>query len=89
LVVARSVANVSQNEFVSVPRFHYLLHPYDTSLVTCCDIEGRPNSIIVGIRTCWLNRGGDSWHHDIKPDYTVRTLLQAAYLLGVRVNKIA
>jgi flavin reductase (DIM6/NTAB) family NADH-FMN oxidoreductase RutF len=35
---------------MSVSSFHYLLHPYNTSLVTCCDAEGRPNIIAIA----WL-----------------------------------
>jgi flavin reductase (DIM6/NTAB) family NADH-FMN oxidoreductase RutF len=38
------------NESVSVSRFHYLLHPYNTSLVTCCDAEGKANIIAIA----WL-----------------------------------
>ena len=30
--------------------FHRLLHPYNTSLVTCCDAEGQPNIIAIA----WL-----------------------------------
>jgi flavin reductase (DIM6/NTAB) family NADH-FMN oxidoreductase RutF len=30
--------------------FHYLLHPYHTSLVTCCDAEGQANIITIA----WL-----------------------------------
>jgi flavin reductase (DIM6/NTAB) family NADH-FMN oxidoreductase RutF len=37
-------------ETLSVSNFHYLLHPYNTSLVTCCDAEGRPNIIAIA----WL-----------------------------------
>ncbi|HEY45099.1 MAG TPA: flavin reductase family protein [Anaerolineae bacterium] len=33
-----------------VTTFHYLLHPYNTSLVTCCDAEGNPNIITIA----WL-----------------------------------
>jgi len=33
-----------------VRNFHYLLHPYNTSLVTCCDAEGQPNIIAIA----WL-----------------------------------
>ena len=33
-----------------VSSFHYLLHPYNTSLVTCCDDEGQPNIIAIA----WL-----------------------------------
>jgi len=35
---------------MSVSNFHYLLHPYNTSLVTCCDAEGQPNIIAIA----WL-----------------------------------
>lgn len=38
------------NESGSVYNFHYLLHPYNTSLVTCCDTEGRANIIAIA----WL-----------------------------------
>jgi flavin reductase (DIM6/NTAB) family NADH-FMN oxidoreductase RutF len=30
-----------------VPHFHYLLHPYPTSLVTCIDSGGKPNVIAI------------------------------------------
>ena len=36
--------------FIPAPHFHYLLHPYSTSLVTCCNAEGRPNIIAIA----WL-----------------------------------
>jgi flavin reductase (DIM6/NTAB) family NADH-FMN oxidoreductase RutF len=38
------------NESVPVSSFHRLLHPYNTSLVTCCDAEGQPNIIAIA----WL-----------------------------------
>jgi flavin reductase (DIM6/NTAB) family NADH-FMN oxidoreductase RutF len=38
------------NESVPLSNFHYLLHPYNTSLVTCCDAEGQPNIIAIA----WL-----------------------------------
>ena len=38
------------NESVPAPSFHYLLHPYNTSLVTCCDTEGQSNIIAIA----WL-----------------------------------
>jgi flavin reductase (DIM6/NTAB) family NADH-FMN oxidoreductase RutF len=37
-------------EPVSVSRFHRLLHPYNTFLVTCCDEDGQPNIITIA----WL-----------------------------------
>jgi flavin reductase (DIM6/NTAB) family NADH-FMN oxidoreductase RutF len=38
------------NTSVPVSQFHHLLHPYHTSLVTCCDAEGQPNIIAIA----WL-----------------------------------
>jgi flavin reductase (DIM6/NTAB) family NADH-FMN oxidoreductase RutF len=38
------------NESISVSNFHHLLHPYNTSLVTCCDAEEQPNIIAIA----WL-----------------------------------
>jgi flavin reductase (DIM6/NTAB) family NADH-FMN oxidoreductase RutF len=38
------------NKSVTVSSFHYLLHPCNTSLVTCCDDEGQPNIIAIA----WL-----------------------------------
>jgi flavin reductase (DIM6/NTAB) family NADH-FMN oxidoreductase RutF len=38
------------NEFVEVSNYTHLLHPYSTSLVTCCDKEGKPNIITIA----WL-----------------------------------
>jgi flavin reductase (DIM6/NTAB) family NADH-FMN oxidoreductase RutF/ribosomal protein S18 acetylase RimI-like enzyme len=35
---------------VSASNFTYLLHPYNTSLVTCCDSAGKPNIITIA----WL-----------------------------------
>lgn len=43
------------------------------------DISGANKA---GITTCWLNRGGVPWNHSIKPDYEVRSLLEAAAILG-------
>ena len=34
----------------NVASFHRLLHPYNTSLITCCDDEGQPNIITIA----WL-----------------------------------
>jgi flavin reductase (DIM6/NTAB) family NADH-FMN oxidoreductase RutF len=38
------------NKSIPVSNFHRLLHPYNTSLVTCCDADGRPNIIAIA----WL-----------------------------------
>lgn len=43
------------------------------------DIVGASN---VGITTCWLNRDGKNWNHSIKPDYEVKSLIEAAAILG-------
>jgi HAD superfamily hydrolase (TIGR01509 family) len=36
----------------------------------------------VGITTCWLNREQKNWNYDVKPDYEVRSLFEAAEILG-------
>ena len=38
------------NESIPVSNFYRLLHPYNTSLVTCCDAKGQPNIIAIA----WL-----------------------------------
>ncbi len=38
------------NDSVPASPFHYLLHPYNALLVTCCDDEGQPNIIAIA----WL-----------------------------------
>jgi flavin reductase (DIM6/NTAB) family NADH-FMN oxidoreductase RutF len=38
------------DERIDISHFHYLLHPYNTSLVTCCGAEGEPNIIAIA----WL-----------------------------------
>jgi flavin reductase (DIM6/NTAB) family NADH-FMN oxidoreductase RutF len=42
--------NLMESEFVNVSQFTYLLHPYNTSLVTCCNAEGKANIIAIA----WL-----------------------------------
>ncbi|MBW2092376.1 MAG: HAD family hydrolase, partial [Deltaproteobacteria bacterium] len=37
-----------------------------------------------GIAACWLNREGIKWNHDIKPDYAVESLDEAASILGIQ-----
>ncbi|MBI2851312.1 MAG: HAD family hydrolase [Chloroflexi bacterium] len=36
-----------------------------------------------GIVTCWLNRNSKTWSHDTKPDYEVKSLAEAAAILGI------
>lgn len=40
----------------------------------------------VGITTCWLNKDGKNWSHSIKPDYEVKSLIEAAAILGRPIN---
>jgi len=42
-----------------------------------------------GITTCWLNRRGASWSHEIKPDFTAASLTEAASIIGLGINNIA
>jgi len=39
----------------------------------------------VGIITCWLNRTSLEWSYDIKPDYEVGSLVEAAAILGIEI----
>jgi len=39
-----------------------------------------------GIITCWLNRTGAKWSHDMKPNYKVSSLIEAASVLGVDID---
>jgi HAD superfamily hydrolase (TIGR01549 family) len=41
----------------------------------------------VGMTTCWLDRNGRSWrHHRVRPDYTVRALLEVSSILRMDVD---
>jgi len=42
----------------------------------------------VGITTCWLNREGIDWNYDVKPDYEVKSLLEAADILGRPIKRM-
>jgi FMN phosphatase YigB (HAD superfamily) len=50
---------------------------------TISDIIGAGEA---GIVTCWLNRKGKKWSHDVKPDYKVTSLIEAALILGVEIS---
>lgn len=39
-----------------------------------------------GIITCWLNKTGIKWSHDMKPNYEVSSLIDAATILGVNIS---
>jgi 2-haloalkanoic acid dehalogenase type II len=78
----RSYKNDPECKLFSAVVKHYgiapekILHIGDSS----ADVLGAHR---VGMKACWLNRSGNLWQHDIEPDYTVRTLLEAASILGV------
>ena len=40
----------------------------------------------VGMITCWLNRKGLEWKHDVMPDYEVGSLVEAASILGIDIS---
>lgn len=40
----------------------------------------------VGIRTCWLNRDGSKWSHEIAPGYIVNSLFDLAPILGIKIG---
>ncbi|MGF7059149.1 HAD family hydrolase [Brassicibacter mesophilus] len=35
----------------------------------------------VGIKSCWINRNGIKWEYDEKPDYTIKSLIEAVELI--------
>ena len=37
----------------------------------------------LGIQTCWLNRSGEQWEHEVKPDFEVKSLLDILEILGI------
>jgi len=37
----------------------------------------------LGIQTCWLNRYGESWKPEVKPDFEVKSLLDILEILGI------
>jgi putative hydrolase of the HAD superfamily len=37
-----------------------------------------------GILTCWINRHGRKWDHDVKPDFEVTSLSQIVEILGLK-----
>jgi FMN phosphatase YigB (HAD superfamily) len=78
-----SYKNDVESKFFSAVVEHYgipperILHIGDGS----SDVLGARR---VGMTTCWVNRNGRSWqYHRIRPDYTVRALLEVSSILGV------
>ena len=39
-----------------------------------------------GIITCWLNRKGMEWSHDVKPDYEAKSLIEVAAIMGLNIR---
>ena len=40
----------------------------------------------VGITSCWLNRDAKNWNQSVRPDYEVKSLIEAAAILGRPIN---
>lgn len=57
----------------------HIIHIGDSSY----DIIGASE---VGITTCWLNRNNRIWPHDTKPNYEVKSLIDAALVLGIDID---
>lgn len=47
------------------------------------DIVGANSS---GIASCWLNRKRRAWQYDVRPDFEVNSLIEAALLLNVEIG---
>lgn len=81
----RSYKTSADNKFFSEIVNHYgvkpeqIIHIGDSS----SDIIGASQ---VGIITCWLNRKDRIWPRDIRPDYEVNSLIEAASILGVNID---
>ncbi len=54
-----------------------ILHIGDSS----ADVLGSKKS---GLRSCWLNRSGRKWNHDVTPEYEVKSLLELLPILGLK-----
>jgi putative hydrolase of the HAD superfamily len=84
----RSYKNDPECKLFSAVVEHYdiapekIIHIGDSS----ADVLGADR---VGMRTCWLNRDGSAWHHDVKPDHVASTLWEvASTVLGVDIDGI-
>jgi putative hydrolase of the HAD superfamily len=64
---------------------HYGVSPGDIIHIgdSSSDIIGANE---VGIVTCWWNRDRGKWAYDVKPDYEVNSLIDAASMLGIRID---
>jgi len=71
--------------FFSAVVTHYGVKPQEIIHI------GDSNSDIIGaseagLITCWLNRNGRQWSHNITPDYEVNSLFETASVLGIEVE---
>ncbi len=75
----------SDKRFFSEIINHYGVRPKNIIHIgdSSSDIVGASEAEIV---TCWLNRNDRIWSHDIKPDYEVKSLIEAASVLGVSIG---
>jgi len=60
---------------------HYGL-PTDNILHVGDDTSDIVGPAKLGILTCWVNRGGRKWDHEVKPDFEVTSLSRIAEILG-------
>jgi len=75
----------SGGRFFSAVIAHYGVRPEEIIHI------GDQNSDVVGasesgITTCWLNRNNRKWSHEIKPDYEVKSLIEAASIIGIDIK---
>ncbi len=75
--------NTDGNFFTAIVE-HYHVRPEEIIHIGDgrLEIVGASKARIV---TCWLNRAGNNWSYDVKPDYEVKSLVQAASILGVEI----
>lgn len=76
----QSYKNDSQNRMFTEVIAHYEVEPWQILHIgdSSADVLGAARA---GIRSCWLNREGRQWDHEIKPDYTAVTLDEVYELL--------
>ncbi|WP_238649624.1 HAD family hydrolase [Paenibacillus piscarius] len=77
----QSYKNDSRNRMFTEVIAHYGVEPGQILHIgdSAADVLGAARA---GIRSCWLNREGHHWDHEIKPDYTAETLDEVYELLS-------
>ena len=75
----------SEGKFFSAVIEHYDIEPGRIIHIgdSLSDVLGANEA---GIVTCWLNRNGIKWRHDVKPDYEVTSLSEVALILGTKIS---